>query len=539
MTHKGTEFKKNDDKFFKTYLIFSSHNNTQTRAFDSIKELWAELQKLLHRHKSKLDSCSVSENSTRDKTQYLNLKSRLDSDNSQGVFLKTLHGKRSNRLNLNILPEKTQRSIYKPGSLFAENRFCSETGIIDPEDEITIEYPFIGTKNSNQEKTLKFAVYAQNLTGKIQCENEIRGSENRFLTLLESALVGIAIIKGEKFIYKNYEYKKIMKGFPDSFDQLISRHIHPDDIEPFRVFYQKVLSGDHNPDEIKLRFFTCRNKAPGKGIKWIRCKAIRISYQRDHAVLLNILDITQTKHLKQMVQVNDRMCSLGRIATGISHEIRNPLSTINVCLSVIKRYYQNLTDFKNEDSKLFADTLSDMESASNRIEGVIRKVMDFAKPGTHQLNHTCINQCVYNALELSSVALKKMDIHITTQLDQKLPKCFLDNQAIVQVILNLITNAAESMHNCNAVKRIDIETCQKLNYIVLTLSDSGPGIPSDIRSKIFDPFFTTKKSGSGIGLNICKRIVTDHGGFLNVSSSKYEGAEFTIGFPVKKRRDNI
>ena len=107
-----------------------------------------------------------------------------------------------------------------------------------------------------------------------------------------------------------------------------------------------------------------------------------------------------------------------------------------------------------------------------------------------------------------------------------------DSHMIEQVVLNLIANASEAMQNMDKDKKINISSFLKNNNIYIKVKDSGHGIPQDIRNDIFEPFYTTKNTGSGIGLNICHRIITDHGGTLGLSSAEQKGAEFIIKIPI-------
>ena len=129
----------------------------------------------------------------------------------------------------------------------------------------------------------------------------------------------------------------------------------------------------------------------------------------------------------------------------------------------------------------------------------------------------------------------KKGIKIERLLDQNLPMCYADPQLIEQVILNLITNAANAIETFNGLKIIGVESIAENNTLFIRVSDSGPGIPENNREKVFDPFFTTKDEGSGIGLNIAQRIIADHNGTISLHKSKWGGAEFTIRLPVERR----
>ena len=112
--------------------------------------------------------------------------------------------------------------------------------------------------------------------------------------------------------------------------------------------------------------------------------------------------------------------------------------------------------------------------------------------------------------------------------------CQADPALIENVILNLINNAADAMQDMKEDKKIEITSSIEKGRILVTVSDSGPGVPSAIKNQVFDPFYSTKSSGTGIGLSIARRIITDHGGSLNMSESRWGGAKFRIELPIMK-----
>ena len=124
---------------------------------------------------------------------------------------------------------------------------------------------------------------------------------------------------------------------------------------------------------------------------------------------------------------------------------------------------------------------------------------------------------------------------IVSALADDLPQCYIDPTLIEEVLLNLMTNAAEAMRNQEGDRLIEVASGMQNGLVYVRVSDSGPGIPAQLRTKVLEPFYTTKKSGSGIGLSLCHRIITDHGGHLEVGSSRWSGAEFVIKLPVGRR----
>jgi len=305
--------------------------------------------------------------------------------------------------------------------------------------------------------------------------------------------------------------------------------IHPDDIEKVEEFYKRMSSRMVRIQETDFRFYPSEKVGIGLDLKWVHCQASAIEYRGKDAILVNMMDVTRARELETSLKIQDKMSSLGRVAAGIAHEIRNPLSGINVYLNTLEKIYD-----KEESLGKVRQILGMLQSASNKIESVIRRVMDFSKPSAPRLVPTNVNQPIEDAIGLASVTLRKRGTKIKKNLSESLPMVHADAQSIEQVILNLITNSAEAMNKMEGVKQIEITSSAKNDLILVKISDSGPGVPLNIREKIFDPFYTTKTESTGIGLSLCHRIITDHGGSLTVSESRWGGAEFRIEIPIKK-----
>lgn len=367
-----------------------------------------------------------------------------------------------------------------------------------------------------------------------RAEAALRESEKRFRNLVENALTGISIIQNDQIVYQNSESSGIFGSLPRKFKLLDLESIHPDDLQKVKDFYQKTSQGGSQKQTIDFdfRFFPRPNAGSKVEMKWVQCRTSRTEYEGKDSILLNIMDMTKAKELEHLLGIQDKMASLGRVAAGIAHEIRNPLSGINVHLNTLEKIFdqaESMEKVKTITGQLF--------SASNKIESVIRKVMDFSKPKAPSFQLTNLNQPIEEAINLSAVTLRKRGIKIEKNLHENLPLCETDPHMIEQVILNLITNAAESMKSMDDnEKKIGVASAADNSRIILKVFDSGSGIPLAIKDRIFDPFYTTKSGSTGIGLSIVHRIVTDHGGSLSVHKSKWGGAEFKIEIPIQRRR---
>ena len=190
-----------------------------------------------------------------------------------------------------------------------------------------------------------------------------------------------------------------------------------------------------------------------------------IEYKGKKAVLFNMIDVTKTREMERLLNIQDRMASLGRVAAGIAHEIRNPLSGINIYLNAMEKLYMR------SDLEKMEDVIAKIQSASSKIESVIKRVMDFSKPSEPKRIHIDIHKPIEEAVGLSSVMLRKTGIKVETILMEGLPPCYADPQLIEQVILNLITNAAEAMKDIVKEKKIEISTSRQDDNIRITRSE--------------------------------------------------------------------
>jgi PAS domain S-box-containing protein len=363
----------------------------------------------------------------------------------------------------------------------------------------------------------------------------LREGEKRFRELVESSLVGILIIQDGLVVYQNPEQERLFGILPGQFNFSDFQNFHPDDAAKFQDFYQKVSSGMEHVPDLEVRFYPLEHEGSASALRWVLCRASSIYFEGRRAVFVNMVDITRIKELEHLVMTKQKMVSLGHVAAGIAHEIRNPLSGINIHLSTLKRIFYSMDEMdlnlRGKAEKIFTQ----LQAASGRIEMVIRKVMDFAKPGQPKLVKTDINEALVKAMDLSAVTLRKSGIQMEQILGDDVPLCKADSHLLEQVILNLITNGAQAMKNMKEHKRIMVSSLCENNHIVVRVADSGPGVPESDRNKIFDPFFTTKSDSSGIGLSLSHRIITDHGGTLVVGTSQWGGAEFTIELPIESK----
>jgi C4-dicarboxylate-specific signal transduction histidine kinase len=360
-------------------------------------------------------------------------------------------------------------------------------------------------------------------------------SQQQFRDLVEKSLVGIAIVQNERLAYQNPELTRIV---PDLGEKILAKDfgfIHPEHLPQLLSVYQSFVDGQASNVESDLRISSTGGPGRGQEFKWLNCRASAFTYQGQEAILINLVDITHTKELEKLLLNRNKMASLGRIASGMAHEIRNPLTGITSYLYTLEQLCDSKT-LLPKDIALMKEIVSQLKLASHKVESVIKRVLDFSRPTAPRMAIVDINECLNNVINLTAVTMRKAGIQVNASLAGDLPRCHCDMALIEQVFLNLTQNAARALKNVTDTKKIAISSSTVNNQIHVSVSDSGPGVLDELKDKIFDPFFTTNPDGSGIGLSIAQRIVTDHNGSLTVTTGKLGGAHFTVSLPIEKRK---
>ena len=223
--------------------------------------------------------------------------------------------------------------------------------------------------------------------------------------------------------------------------------------------------------------------------------------------------------MEQSVSRAKNLAALGVLSAGMAHEIRNPLTSI-------KGYAQFIKSELGENNEL-TDDVSVIENEVDRLNGILTNFLEFARPEKPNLKSEDANAVINRVVLLVKRDMLPDNISIETELS-RIPKIYIDEGQIERVIINLILNSIQAMPDGGIIKLITEK--DKDNYVNIIVEDNGAGIPKENYEKIFEPFFTTKNKGTGLGLAICSRIIENHGGFIEVTSTVNKGTKFTVKF---------
>jgi len=225
---------------------------------------------------------------------------------------------------------------------------------------------------------------------------------------------------------------------------------------------------------------------------------------------------------KQLYQA-EKLASIGRLSSGVAHEINNPLNGIKSCIYALEKSPEDLTSHKK--------FLKLIREGVNHIEMVVQKLLGFARQQPQQYSRFPIETPINKSLDLIAFRLEQYDIELKCTFASKLPLVYADEQMIQEVTMNLLLNALDAVDKKGI---ITIRTFINEGYVCFEIKDNGCGIPMENIPKIFDPFYTTKEEGkgTGLGLSVSLGIVESFNGFLDVRSVSEEGSTFTVSLPA-------
>jgi len=242
--------------------------------------------------------------------------------------------------------------------------------------------------------------------------------------------------------------------------------------------------------------------------------------------LLENAKLEQERRLtEERIQETARLASIGELAAGVAHEINNPLTSV--------LGYSEMVLSKSLPEEVSGDIQTIYDEAQ-RAARIVQNLLFFAGRRNTEKQYLDLNSVLIRSLEIKSYDFKVSSIDVVTDLSPGDKKTMIDEHQLVQVFLNILTNAEQAIHQAVGKGQIGVRTVSSDDGIEITIKDDGPGIPSEVLNRIFEPFFTTKGvgQGTGLGLSISYGIIKQHGGDIWAESVEGEGTTFHITLPV-------
>lgn len=328
--------------------------------------------------------------------------------------------------------------------------------------------------------------------------------------VLENIADGIIVVDNKKVI--SVFNKASESIFKRSAKELLNKHISMLDTQIDNIFTSALLDDNYS---CEITFDNSRV---------LSINTSRITSGDDNLAVAVIRDITEAKMMQENIRRTEQLTAMGKLASAVAHEIRNPLNAISMVAQRLAKEF-----VPSNDKEKYEEMIGMIRSESNRLNKIVEEFLNFARPPKLNRQPTNVAQLLDETISLISSQLKDNNIEITKNYFM-LGGWSIDKEQMKQAILNLLLNAIEAMPE-GGYLTVNAQSID--NTLLIEISDTGKGIPQEDIPRVFDLYFTTKDNGTGLGLSIVQRIIVEHGGWITVNSVLGKGTSFKIYIPEK------
>lgn len=415
-----------------------------------------------------------------------------------------------------------QQGVRQGKSYEIEHRLLFEDG------SLRWVYSIVEPSLGNDGVVQKLYGTTQDITQRKQAEVELRNKTNELQAIFDSIGDGILVYDQEGLLQHH---------------NLISPQLFPDKIgggSPCQTIFHPQTSSDPDlcPVERALRgekvdtSLVLANGGHHSRYIDVTATPIRDELNENKRVLVFFRDVSEKRLQEMRLIQTEKMSSVGVLATGIAHEINNPLTSIAGCAEALLRRLVDAPTILDEDMKVFPPYLETIVREAYRCKDIINHLLSFGRKTDGIPSRVDINSVLVEIVELLGHQARYQQIPVFSNLHLGLPRVMGDSSALRQVFMNLLVNALQSIEESG---QIEVTTAKADEEMVsITIRDTGCGMPQAIVDRIWEPFFTTKEVGQGIGLGLALtyNIVKEHGGKIEVESSEGEGSHFKVLLPT-------
>ena len=457
-------------------------------------------------------------------------------------------------------PESRREELVEKMNHALQSEVISKTGIegaiLRRDGSQILTRTFIAPLINEKGKQTGWITSLVDISEPTKIREELTASQERFVTVLEGldAAVSVVDLENDKLLFANRFYRENFGDDAKGHFKLASNRNNletlrevAEDLQdsppgiPTSFLYQESESEEVQLDDGSNKWFEVRRRF----IPWVDGRLAQLLIATDTSIRKAGEDLARQQ--QDRMQFTSRLTTMGEMASSLAHELNQPLSAIsNYCMGVAKRLEGNL------DPSVSKDILPALEKASeqaHRAGTIIQRIRGFVKRSEPQRKSSSITEIIDDAVGLVEIEAHRHRLSITSNLAGDLPEVNIDPVLILQVLVNLLKNALDSVREAYPLSSrwsappvnisADLDTSIFPAMMRIQVTDSGGGIAQSVIERMFEPFFSTKVDGMGMGLNICRSIIESHHGRLwasNVMDSertKLAGCTFTMLLPLE------
>jgi two-component system NtrC family sensor kinase len=298
---------------------------------------------------------------------------------------------------------------------------------------------------------------------------------------------------------------------------------HPEEMPAVRALYDDIVAGTQMFASLEVRV---RHKQGDWRRILFNFSPISDEQGNIEGVVLSGRDVTDLKRLEEQLIQAEKLAAMGQMLAGVAHELNNPLTAI---LGVTELLRERAAP--DEASKR---QLELTHRQARRAARIVQNLLEFSRPASPQKKSLDVNNLIERTLQLHGHSLRRNNVEVEFHPQGKLPGVVGDANQLIQVFLNLVTNAEQAIREVRETGRLQIRLGRSGNRLSIAFQDDGVGIRPEALPRIFDPFYTTKRpgGGTGLGLSICMSIIREHGGTIEAESLPAGGSAFTVFLPA-------
>jgi len=374
-----------------------------------------------------------------------------------------------------------------------------------------------------------FSKITRDVTARHEIEKKLN-QEQQFNKSLVECFPDLIVVLDRKghFQFVSDRIQDILGVTPEQYlGRAVGDRLDPADRSKVNAMFQAAMAGQKDIEQIEIH-------APHANgtLKTLRVTGHALYDEKGEIVgmVSSGRDVTESKQLEQQLADKEKFASMGQMMAGAAHELNNPLTAI---LGVSDLLRERATD---DSSKRQIDLV---HQQARRAATIVQNLLAFSRPVARGRTALRLDDIVKEAISIERANLEKRNIQVTLAAPQVPLPIDGDRKLLLQVFLNIITNAEQSISPAREQGELKVSITRDGEKLHVIFADNGPGIPADILGKIFDPFFTTKRpgGGSGLGLTISLAVIKEHGGSIDVESKQGEGAVVRVCLPVAAQRD--
>jgi len=374
---------------------------------------------------------------------------------------------------------------------------------------------------------------AAHIAGGIELSEAVaatRAAADRAHAMVDASPLPMALVDTAGTVRQVNEAAIRVFGITDK-EAAIGKHLEKLGLSPSGLTVRLMLTGRQQGQPWHGRVLVTQ-EASGGDRRICDCTVTDLRGLGSQDLLVALYDRTDELRAQRELIAREKLATVGEIASGVAHEVNNPLAAIRMEAELLGRSTQD-----TEASAAAATIVREVDRAAR----IVRSLLRLARRADSTPVRVQLNELVRDVAEIRQRVLRADNIEVRVRMDQGAESVLGLGQELQQVVINLVTNAEHAVRGRpNAV--IELATEGREGWVRLTVEDSGPGVPPDVRSRIFDPFFTTKSpdEGSGLGLSICQRVVAEVGGRIWLEDSEtLGGAKFVVELPAAPVQDGV